>query len=334
MKRNMAVGFLALCAVLALLAGCGGSGGAKKAKYEWKMALNSTAGDNGYDTGAAFASKLEELTKGKVKITLYGGAALGTTREVLEGMASGVANVMVESVGTLAPFNKLANIDAFPYLYDSYDHFMAVWGSELGKEIKDKVGAAAGYKLLGGTFRGPRIVTATKDMRTVADFKGFKLRAPNLDVYLKTWQWMGASPIPMAIGEVYTALQQGTVNGQENPMADSLNFAFNEVCKYWIKTNHVYSSNVVIMDLKYYDSLPADIQKAIQEAAAFASKEVGELQLKKMEEAEKTLLEKGNTVIEVDTAAFAEHFKDFASTTYPDVPEFADWAKRISEMKK
>lgn len=328
MKRKFTAGLVLFMVLLFSAVAAEG-----QAKYQWKMALNSTAGDNAYDTGATFAKKLEELTNGQVKITLYGGASLGTTREVMEGLPYGVANVMVESVGTLAPFTNLANIDAIPYLYADYDHFMAVWNSPLGQEIKDKVGNASNLKLLGATFRGPRIVTATKYMKEIKDFKGFKLRAPNLDVYLKTWQWMGASPIPMAMNEVYTALQQGTVNGQENPMADSLNFGFNEVCKYWIKTNHVYSSNVVIMDLKYFKSLPQNIQQAIQEAAVFASKQVSELELVKMEKAEKTLISKGCTIVEVDTGAFAEYFKDFSAKTYAAIPEFADWSKRISAMR-
>lgn len=330
MKRKLVAGLLIASLLITMVIGLVQA--EAKPEYKWKMALNSSEGDNAYDTGAVFAEKLSELTGGRVKIDLYGGAALGSTTEVLEGMSVGVADIMVESVGTLAPFNQLANIDAMPYMYSSYEHFMNVWNSDLGKEMKDAIGNAAGFKLLGRTFRGPRIVTATKDMRTLEDFAGFKLRAPNLDVYLKTWQHMGAAPMPLAMGEVYTALQQGTVNGQENPMADSLNYAFDEVCKYWIKTNHVYSCNVVIMDLNTFNSLPEDIQAAVEEAAIYAGDVVSEKQLKLMVTAEETLKAKGCEVIEVDTAAFAEHFKDFTAKTYPDIPEFADWAARIAEM--
>ncbi len=303
-----------------------------KPEFKWRMALNGSPGDNAYDTGAVFAEKVDELTNGRVKIELFGGAALGSTTEVLEGMSVGVADIMVESVGTLAPFTKLANIDAIPYIYQSYDHFMNVWNSDLGDEMKDTIGNAAGFKILGRTFRGPRIVTSTKEMHELKDFAGFKLRAPNLDVYLKTWQWMGAAPMPLAMGEVYTALQQGTVNGQENPMADSLNYAFDEVCKYWIKTNHIYSCNVVIMDLNTFNALPEDIQAAVTEAAIHAGDVVSEKQLQLMVTAEETLKSKGCTVIEVDIPTFAEHFKGFSEKTYPDIPEFADWSARIIEM--
>ncbi len=301
----------------------------KSVEYTWKMAVNSTAGDNAYDTAAAFADKIAELSNGRVKVVLYGGASLGSTVEVLEGMFAGVADIMCESVGTLAPLTPLANIDAMPYLYSGYDHFMKVWNSELGDEMRDVIGKSGGFKLFGATYRGPRIVTATKKMVQIKDFEGFKLRAPGYEVYIRTWQWMKAAPTPLAMNEVYTALQQRTVDGQENPMVDSMNYAFDEICKYWIKTNHVYSCNLLIMDLNYFNSLPDDIQKAALDAAAYAGDYVGHHQLEQESIAEQKLIEKGCEVITVDNAAFIEYFEDFAEKNFPDL---LDWAKRISAM--
>ena len=281
-KKILAIAMTAIVAALGLTGCNNGMGINDDGTYTWKMALNSTEGDNAYDTGAAFAKKIEELTDGRVEVVLYGGGSLGTTSEVLEGMKFGVANVMCESIGTLATFTPMANIDATPYLFRDYDHFMETWNSDVGEEIKETVGEESGFKLLGGTYRGPRIVTATKEMKNIEDFKGFKLRAPNLEMYLETWKWMKAAPTPIAMTETYTALQQKTVDGQENPMTDSLNYAFDEVCKYWIKTNHVYSSNVIIMDREYFDALPEDIQQAVREAAEYAGVTVSEQQLQKL----------------------------------------------------
>ena len=112
---------MAMTLTMGMLSGCGGAkdggdGADGAASYTWKMALNSTEGDNAYDTGAAFKEKIEELTNGQVTVELYGGASLGSTSEVLEGMSYGVADVMVESVGTLATFTPVANIEAAPFL--------------------------------------------------------------------------------------------------------------------------------------------------------------------------------------------------------------------------
>ena len=201
-----------LVAVEAVIPGGDGTG----AEYTWRMALNGSApGELGYDMATFVKEKVEELTSGRVSIEFYGGNSLGSTTEVLEGMAAGVADITCESVGTLAPFTNLANIDIMPYIYNGYDHFQAVWGGELGQEILDTVGNDSGFKLMGAGYRGARIVTATKEMKTVEDFAGFKLRSPNLEGYIKVWEWMGSAPTPLAMAETYTALQQGTVDGQE-----------------------------------------------------------------------------------------------------------------------
>lgn len=253
MKKTLAM-VLALVMMFTLLTGCGGGGGdsggdGTGAEYTWRMALNGSApGELGYDMATFFKEKVEELTSGRVSIEFYGGNSLGSTTEVLEGMAAGVADITCESVGTLAPFTNLANIDIMPYIYNGYDHFQAVWGGELGQEILDTVGNDSGFKLIGAGYRGARIVTATKEMKTVEDFAGFKLRSPNLEGYIKVWEWMGSAPTPLAMGETYTALQQGTVDGQENSILDSQSYSFQEVCPYWILTNHVYSANTIIMD--------------------------------------------------------------------------------------
>lgn len=195
MKKTLAM-VLALVMMFTLLTGCGGGGGdsggdGTGAEYTWRMALNGSApGELGYDMATFFKEKVEELTSGRVSIEFYGGNSLGSTTEVLEGMAAGVADITCESVGTLAPFTNLANIDIMPYIYNGYDHFQAVWGGELGQEILDTVGNDSGFKLMGAGYRGARIVTATKEMKTVEDFAGFKLRSPNLEGYIKVWEWM------------------------------------------------------------------------------------------------------------------------------------------------
>ena len=338
MKRSYAL-VLAIAMIVSLLAGCGGtssdgdssgSGDSSGAEYTWKMALNGSApGELAYDMATYFKEKVEELTAGKVQVDFYGGNSLGSTTEVLEGMSVGVADILCESVGTLAPFTSLANIDIMPYIYSGYDHFMSVWGSDLGKEILDGVGADANFKLMGAGFRGARIVTATKEMTTVADFAGFKLRSPNLEGYIKVWDWMGSAPTPLAMGETYTALQQGTVEGQENSILDSASYSFDEVCKYWILTNHIYSANTIIMDAGYFSSLPEDIQAAVEEAAAYAGEQVSADVLDREEATKEELAANGVNIVEVDNAAFAEHFDGYVEANFPDL---ADWCERIQAM--
>lgn len=213
-----------------------------------------------------------------------------------------------------------------------YTWRMALNGSapgELGQEILDTVGNDSGFKLMGAGYRGARIVTATKEMKTVEDFAGFKLRSPNLEGYIKVWEWMGSAPTPLAMGETYTALQQGTVDGQENSILDSQSYSFQEVCPYWILTNHVYSANTIIMDKAYFESLPEDIQSALEEAAVYAGEQIGQEVLEREDAAKEELTAEGVTFVDVDNAAFTEHFSGYAEANFPDL---ADWCNQIRAL--
>lgn len=341
MKRITSL-VLALLMMTALLAGCGDSsdtsaGGDDTAASSedgdytanWIVAVNTSEGDTLYEATKMFCDLVEGYSNGSITCDLYGGTQLGSGQELLEGMSYGVANVYAESIGTLAPFSDYANIDAVPYLYSGYDHFINTWKSDLGEEMRTTIGEDAGFKILGGMYRGARITTAKKEMKTVDDFKGFKLRAPGIDVYVKTWEWLGARPTPLAITETYTAIQQGTVDGQENPISECWNYGFYEVCPYWIKTNHVYSQDCFFMDLNFFNELPAEAQEIATRAAEEASEWRNDQMVEREAEVEAKAVEAGVTMVEVDIQEFMDKFDGFVETVYPDL---VDWANQIREM--
>lgn len=139
----------------------------------------------------------------------------------------------------------------------------------------------------------------------------------------------GSAPTPLAMGETYTALQQGTVDGQENSILDSQSYSFQEVCPYWILTNHVYSANTIIMDKAYFESLPEDIQSALEEAAVYAGEQIGQEVLEREDAAKEELTAEGVTFVDVDNAAFTEHFSGYAEANFPDL---ADWCNQIRAL--
>lgn len=348
MKRTLTL-ILTLALVLGCLTGCGGGSGntgdtgtqggttdgantgtdGSDYTAKWIVAVNTSEGDTLYEAVDMFCNLVEEYSGGKVTCDLYGGTQLGSGQELLEGMSYGVANVYAESIGTLAPFTDWANIDAVPYLYSGYDHFIATWKSDLGEEMRTTIGDNAGFKIMGGMYRGARITTAKSEMKTVDDFKGFKLRAPGIDVYVKTWEWLGASPTPLAITETYTAIQQGTVDGQENPISECWNYGFQEVCPYWIKTNHVYSQDCFFMDLDFFNALPADIQEIAVRAAQEASDWRNGQMVEREAEVEAKAVEAGVTIVDVDTTEFMNKFDGFVEEVYPNL---VDWANGIRAM--
>ena len=162
-----------------------------------------------------------------------------------------------------------------------------------------------------------------------ADFAGFKLRAPGIDMYVKTWEWLGASPTPLAITETYTAIQQGTVEGQENPISECWNYGFYDVNPYWIKSNHVYSQDCFFMDKTFFDGLPADIQELAAKAADEASSWRNEQMVEFEAEVEQKALDAGVTIVDVDVQEFIDAFDGFMQSEFPDL---VDWADQIAAM--
>jgi tripartite ATP-independent transporter DctP family solute receptor len=214
-----------------------------------------------------FAELVEKKTNGAVKIEVFSGGTLGDWRVTIEGLKPGIVNIVIESVGTIEPYTKYAAIDAYPYLYRDIDHFKKVWYSEAGEALLNTIGVDGGFKLLGAQYRGARYVTSRKKFTNLEEMKGLKIRVPQLKMYLRTWELLGAAPTPLPGSEIYTGLQQGTVDAQENPVDVSFNYSYYEACPYLVETRHVFSNDVFIFDAGYFNELPKEIQDVLIEAA-------------------------------------------------------------------
>ena len=183
--------------------------------------------------------------------------------------------------------------------------------------------------VMGGGLQGVRVMTTTKPVRSVEDVKGFKLRVPTIPIYLDTWEWLGASTTPLGGSEIFTAIQQGTVDGQENPYASSASLSAQEVCTYVTETNHVYSVDVFIMDQNFFNSLPAAYQEAIKNAAAEASvyctNAIEELSAEKKQ----IFVDAGCEIIEVDLAEWQAALDGFLEAKYPALVEYVDMIEAV-----
>ncbi len=270
-----------------------------------------------------FAKLVKEKTQGAVTVEVFSGGTLGDWRVTIEGLKPGIVNAVIESIGTLEPYTKLAGIDPFPYLYRDFDHFKKVWYSETGDRLLKKIGDAGGFKLMGAMYRGARYVTSKKKFTDTDGLRGLKIRAPQLKMYLKTWELLGAAPTPMAATEIYTGLQQGTVEAQENPLDFCYSYALYELCPFLIETRHVLSNDVFIFDKAYFEALPEDVQKALIEAA----NEVAQWRTRYSVEQEQQYIEKFKNknveVVPVDTAPFRERVAGIIEL-FPELREIAD----------
>ena len=179
-------------------------------------------------------------------------------------------------------------------------------------------------------YRGARECTTKKKFTTPEELKGLKIRVPNQQVYIDAWNVLGASPTPLALTETFTALQQNTVEAQENATIESYGFGFYDVCDYLVKTNHVYSTDLFIFNRDYFNNLPEDIQQALIEAADEASAYRTELSLDKEAEYEQMFKDKGVEIVEIDTQPFADKFDGFTEEYFP---ELVDWANQIAAVE-
>lgn len=333
-KHSIKLGalFVILVFTLGIMAGCGKSAEkpAEAAKpIVLKLANVSPVGDPRDEAAKKFAAAVDNKTGGKVKVEVFSGGTLGAWRETIEGLKPGIVQVVLESVGTLEPYAALAAIDAVPFLYQDDNHFKKVWYGDLGKQLLNDIGNKGSFTMIGPMHRGARYVTSKKKIETAADLKGLKIRVPQIKIYMKTWEKLGATPTPMAFTEVYTGLQQGTVEAQENPLTLSYSSAFYEVCPFLIKTKHVYSLDVFIFDKSYLASLPADIQKAITEAANEAAQWRTDYELANEANYIKKFEEKNVTVIEPDIKTFTAKLEGFLE----DFPELKDYVAKIQALQ-
>ena len=264
----------------------------------------------------------EQKLQDKVEFEVFGGGTLGGYKEILEMIKADSLECLYESVGVLEPWTPLAGIEAVPYLYDDLQSFRDLWGSELGKEFLDKIAETSGFLLKGPHWRGFRIMTVRKEVKTPDDLKGLKLRVPNMPTYIAAWKALGASCAPMAFTEVFSALQQGVIDGQENPLSVSYASGFGEVCKYIVLTNHMAETMGFMFDSKYFANLPADVQEGLTQAA----EETGRWHENSVLISDSDYIEKfkqqGCKIIEPDREAFKEKAK--ATELDPQLKEWAD----------
>lgn len=323
---------LSLCLVLAMLAsalvGCSG-GGKKQDVKVFKLANVSALGDERDQSLKEFARLVNEKSNGEIKIEVYSGGTLGGWRDTIEGLEPGIVQIVCESIGTLEPYSKTASIDAYPYLYRDYEHYKKVMEGEIGEQLLASVGKEGGFVIMGPSYRGARIMTSNKKVESVDNLKGVKIRAPGIQMYIKTWEYLGASPVPMDATEIYTGLQQGTVDAQENPVLFSYGNAYYDVCKYLVMTNHVMSTDVFIFNDDFFNGLPEETQKILREAATEAGNFRTQLVFDKEGEAIKEMEAKGMEVINPNIKEFQDKLTDFGK----EFPDLVDTVKQIQSVQ-
>jgi tripartite ATP-independent transporter DctP family solute receptor len=295
---------LAIPAVL--LAAFAGMPGAPAAAQE-TLKMNISVSQNSHYGVAVdtFAKEVEKRTNGRYKVQNFYSGALGAERESIEAVQLGTLDLTMTSTGPVPNFVPEVAILDIPFLFRDYAHARATLDGPIGQEMLNKF-PAKGIVALAWGENGFRHMTNSKRSVVVPDdLKGLKMRTMENPVHIQAYKQFGIIPTPMAFTEVFTALQQGTVDGQENPLSVISAAKFDQVQKYITLTGHVYSPALILMNKAKWDKLSAADRQAFSEAA----KEAVKANRARIDEDERRVVAElkahGMTVVEVvDKAKF------------------------------
>ncbi len=271
-----------------------------------QMKISISVGQNSHQGVGidVFAKEVEARTRGRVKVQPFYSGSLGGERESIEAVQLGTQELTLTSTGPVPNFVPDTRILDVPFLFRDKAHARAVLDGPIGQDMLKKF-EPKGFKALAWAENGVRHMTNSKRaVNQPDDLKGLKMRTMENPVHIAAYKGFGIVTTPMAFPEVFTALQQGTVDGQENPLSVIMASKFDQVQKHLSLTGHVYSPAVFLMNKASWDKLSAEDQghfmAAVKVAVAANRARVDEDDAKGVTE----LRSKGMQVIEVDKSKF------------------------------
>ncbi len=285
------------------------AGGCYAAKYNLKFG-HTGAPNHHYQTIATkFADRVKELTNGDVVIEVFPSDQLGKQLEITEGVMLGTHDLCQTSDTILSNWIPDLGIGNLPFIFNDNSDYRKVFDGPTGEKFA-KLVEPYGAVVIGWWENGMRHVTNNKrEIKTPADMKGLTIRVPEGEVFVDTFKALGSNPTVVAFGEIYSALQLKTVDGQENPPAHIVTQKYYEVQDYVSRTGHIHMSSPILMNKKLLESMP----KKYQEAILQAGKEMGPIHTKMVEDLEKEqwdqIAKLGMKITDVDKAPFREAVK-------------------------
>ena len=264
------------CAVLlmatAILFCCGNA----LAATQIKLAVVTKPGSAQNIAAEKFKELIEQRSNGDIKVQIYHSASLGNETEILQQVQMNSVQMAVITGGPFDTFDPMARVVNYPFLFKNYEQVDQVLDGPLGAELLKSL-ESSGFKGLAFSENGFRNLTNNKrPVKTADDLKGLKIRVMASAIHKAIWQALGANPTPMP-WPIYTELEQGVIDGQENPLWVMEVYKFYEIQKYMTLTRHVYSYHIDVASLNWWNTLDAKtqemIQKAMVEAAVFQRKD-------------------------------------------------------------
>src|SRR5690242_988773 len=300
MLKNLTIAFAASAA--ALLAAT--TSGMAQAKLKWAHVYETS---EPFHTASVWAAgEINKRTNGRYAIDVYPASQLGKEADINQGLSLGSVDIIISGSSFAAKSFPRIGVTYYPYTFRDADHLLAYTKSDIFKELAKGYEDKTGHRILAVTYYGVRHTSSNKPIKTCADLKGLKIRVPDVPAYLAMPRACGANTAPIAFAEVYLALQNGTVEAQENPLTTIEAKKFYEVQKHIMLTGHIVDGLTTQIAPHVWNKLTPDEQKIFtevtREAAARASKTIEGKEYSLIA----TFKETGLTVTEVDKNEFRD----------------------------
>ena len=304
-RKQFALKTIAACAILAGATGLSGIANAQT-KLKWAHVYETSEPFHKYSVWAG--EEIKKRTNGKYEIQVFPASTLGKESDINQGLTLGTIDIILTGASFAGNTYKPLAVTYFPFIFRDADHLLKYAKSDVFKELSKGYDDKSGNHITALNYYGARHVTsaAAKPVAKPDDMKGLKIRVPDAPAYLAFPKSLGANATPIAFAEVYLALQNGTVDAQENPLPTIEAKKFFEVQKNISLTGHIIDSLLTVTSGQLWGKLSADEKKifsdVMQEAAEKTGREIIASEVRLAEEFKK----KGNNVITVDKAAFRE----------------------------
>lgn len=290
-----------LILITLLVIGCGSK---KEEKYTLRLGHIGNEDTDWQKTAVMLADYVKKESDGRLEIMIYPNGQLGSELDTIREIHSQTADMTI-TLDSLQNWNiDEVGVVGLPYLIESSEEMEAIAEGPVGQEIEKAIIEKAKVRPILWMERMPRYLTSNKPIQSTNDLNNFIIRVPNVPMYAKVWEGLGAKPTPMAFTEVFTSLQQNTIHGQENPLSLINSAGFYEVQKYVNKTEHIRGWIYMVIGEEKYNSLPDDLQKILMDGAKEAQSFQHNLVRTQEEELKSDLLAKGMEFIDVDVNDF------------------------------
>jgi len=253
------------------------------------------------------AEEIEKRTNGRYTIDVFPASQLGKESDINQGLTLGTVDIIISGSSFAAREFAPIGVTYFPYIFRDADHLLAYTKSDIYKQLTQGYEEASGHHIVATTYYGTRHTTSNRPITKCADMQGLKMRVPDVPAYLAMPRACGANTAPIAFAEVYLALQQGTVEAQENPLTTIEAKKFYEVQKYIVLTGHIVDHlNTIVSKTRWAELSDEDkaiFTEVMQEAARRATEKI----VAREKELVQVFKDRGLTVTEVDRADFEKN---------------------------